>query len=58
MFLPTKRLLDVFSAHAEVVPRAAMSLGDSGSILRACGGSSHALNAVLGQIMYSPRMRR
>ena len=48
----------VFSAHAEVVPFIDGESGDALCILRARGGSSHAiLHAISGEA-YSPRTRR
>ena len=48
----------VFSAHAEVVPIAAMIGGVIGGILRARGGSSEDAWVYNRDYTYSPRTRR
>ena len=48
----------VFSAHAEVVPRAAANDVAEVSILRARGGSSGVEHATAADDVYSPRTRR
>ena len=53
-----KHLLDVFSAHAEVVPGLMNILRIILSILRARGGSSFSDLKIVGDSVYSPRTRR
>ena len=50
--------MNVFSAHAEVVPYAYQVLPEFFSILRARGGSSAAVKSVPYAGPYSPRTRR
>ena len=49
---------DVFSAHAEVVPFLGKISPNSGSILRARGGSSDLKQRADALGVYSPRTRR
>ena len=49
---------EVFSAHAEVVPRRPKTRRSHPSILRARGGSSPAEVILIPGIEYSPRTRR
>ena len=58
MSLATTSSAKVFSAHAEVVPIAAMIGGVIGGILRARGGSSVVDVSDGADEMYSPRTRR
>ena len=48
----------VFSAHAEVVPLMHTLVAETGSILRARGGSSEMIAATEDFLQYSPRTRR
>ena len=49
---------NVFSAHAEVVPRFGICVWLCVSILRARGGSSYTSHGVRIDKVYSPRTRR
>ncbi|ALD95562.1 Hypothetical protein Cul131001_1877 [Corynebacterium ulcerans] len=48
----------LFSAYAEVVPRAFSSSISARTFLRVCGGSSRILARELILKLFSPRMRR
>ena len=50
--------INVFSAHAEVVPTASESMRTPYGILRARGGSSDHLADAQRNFKYSPRTRR
>ena len=56
--IDTHAFLQVFSAHAEVVPKSESIVTVICSILRACGGSSFSDIYWLATSQYSPRMRR
>ena len=53
-----KDTLEVFSAHAEVVPKSSPSGIAGRCILRARGGSSDVERHRINAVKYSPRTRR
>ena len=53
-----KDTLEVFSAHAEVVPDSNRTISLGVCILRARGGSSKTSHSWVLTIVYSPRTRR
>ena len=58
MFDPFVKGWEVFSAHAEVVPKPELIAMADKRILRARGGSSAELTDVEALRQYSPRTRR